>query len=820
MITTETAKLYTSTEPQTTIFEINKFGIVERCYGCGEDCTGELLSKVLGTQKEVFNSFFSKVLESEKQGLESFFSQKNGINVHVRFMGRREETFLFIRTKTEWDSPSYSSSIFPELFQVLDSSGKILFTNRNWRDKIGFTKELDKGKLYFPHLLLPEFIPKYEELIENFESSLINESKVWGLKTENGDPIFVECNAERKIVNGKQAMFCKLMDITNNVSALQRVNDQSARIEAIFQSGTVLFWSVNRNKALTSFNQAYSKTIETHYGIKPEINTDLTKPKKKFASAEYHDFWNEKYDLVFETNERINFLTKTKDLKGNVFFREIYLNPISVGGLVTEVAGLALDVSDQKIGEQKFREQSNKINTIFNSSQHMIWSIDNQSRLTFFNDFYKEKIDKRFKTDISIGDHILETSSKVDSRESDFWSGKYNNVFSGQKERFELKFQSSLGKQYATEVFLSPIYSEEGAVAEVAGISQEITYKKVAEKKLKSQAAKIQAIFDSSVTLIWSIDADYHIVSYNRVFADQHKKLLRKEVSIGTNFLELLKGHINGEVHTVLTQIFEGAFQGQKQQFEGKLKSSSGADVWLETFFNPIYGEQNEIKEISCMSYDVTTKKQIEQKMQESLNEKEILLQEVHHRVKNNLQVISSILNLQTSYVQDENTLDILKESQNRIKSMSFIHESLYQTKDFSGIEFTGYLLSLANNLIHSYSLEIGKVRLRTDFEETFLSLDQAIPCGLIVNELISNSLKYAFDHKETGEVYISAKSIDRLMLLTIADNGKGLPENIDYKNSDSLGLQLVYTLADQLDAEVKVSCLEGTKYLITFEKQ
>ena len=162
MITTETAKLYTSTEPQTTIFEINKFGVVERCYGCGEDCTGELLSKVLGTQKEVFNSFFSKVLESEKQGLESFFSQKNGINVHVRFMGRREETFLFIRTKTEWDSPSYSSSIFPELFQVLDSSGKILFTNRNWRDKIGFIKELDKGKLYFPHLLLPEFIPKYE----------------------------------------------------------------------------------------------------------------------------------------------------------------------------------------------------------------------------------------------------------------------------------------------------------------------------------------------------------------------------------------------------------------------------------------------------------------------------------------------------------------------------------------------------------------------------------------------------------------------------------------------------------------------------------
>ncbi len=206
--------------------------------------------------------------------------------------------------------------------------------------------------------------------------------------------------------------------------------------------------------------------------------------------------------------------------------------------------------------------------------------------------------------------------------------------------------------------------------------------------------------------------------------------------------------------------------------------------------------------------------------MLESIREKEILLQEVHHRVKNNLQVISSILNLQSSYVKDQSSLDILRESQNRIKSMSFIHESLYQTRDFSRIEFSDYILSLSNNLIHSYSIEAGKIKLSTDFKKVFLSLDQAIPCGLIVNELVSNALKYAFPQGTTGEISLKIKESDNIIRIHIADNGIGLPADLDVEHSESLGLQLVYTLIDQLDATIEVNSEKGTNYLITFEKQ
>ena len=192
MINTPTAEISAQTGFLTTILEINKSGKVERCYGCEEACSGEMLYEVLGTREEAFSRFFTEVRDSEKQGLESFFSGENGITSHLRFMGRRDDTYLFIRTKSEWDHPDKSKSNFTELLQVLDPSGKILFTNRNWRDKIGFATELEKGDLSFAHLLLPEFLPKYEEHLRNFDAPLTKEAKVWGLKTEKGDNILKE----------------------------------------------------------------------------------------------------------------------------------------------------------------------------------------------------------------------------------------------------------------------------------------------------------------------------------------------------------------------------------------------------------------------------------------------------------------------------------------------------------------------------------------------------------------------------------------------------------------------------------------------------
>ena len=199
--------------------------------------------------------------------------------------------------------------------------------------------------------------------------------------------------------------------------------------------------------------------------------------------------------------------------------------------------------------------------------------------------------------------------------------------------------------------------------------------------------------------------------------------------------------------------------------------------------------------------------------------EKESLLKEIHHRVKNNLQVISSILNLQSSFVHDDKTLDLLQESRNRIRSMAMIHENLYRTTNFASINFSGYILNLATNLVSTYRLSEEFVELKYEMEQVDLVLDQAIPCGLLVNELITNAIKYAFPNNRKGIITIELKEKGDNIELLISDNGIGLPDNFIIEESDTLGLQLVLTLVEQLDGQIQLMNSPGTEFLIIFEK-
>ncbi len=716
---------------------------------------------------------------------------------------------------------AYASSIIDSSMNMiisLDDSLHIMEFNRTAEKVTGYSKEEMEAK-NISNLLCQNYV---DQIFEAVRKNGIWEGVVEGQK-KNGDKYAAELSLSKlrnrdSIVEG---FLCSMRDISDMEAAERKAKDQEEKISAIFNSGSIIFWTVNSNTALTSFNEAYKKAVYETYGSYPEINKDLNKPKKKFASDTYHAFWTKKYNAVLSRGERINFQTRTENQKGEVHYRDIYLSPIfdSSTGKVKEVAGMAIDITDKRLTERKMTEQSAKIKAIFNASHHMIWSVDEQLNFTSFNEEFEKRMSERHDSRPQLGQSSLEFYEKCRKGSAKNWKNKYQKILMGEKLQFELSTVDCKGKGHLEEVFLSPILNEEGKVVEIAGLAQTVTFKRAAEQKLKEQAAKISAIFDSTAMLIWTVDHQLRIVAYNKVFGKEHYHILGKEVSIGSDFVKGLGSAVNSDQLLRLREFFKKAFDGEKQQFEGVLTDRFGQKRWMETFLNPIYLESGKIKEISCLSYDITDKKEIHHQMMESIHEKEILLQEVHHRVKNNLQVISSILNLQSSYVKDENSLKILRESQNRIKSMSFIHESLYHTRDFSRIEFSDYIKALTSNLIHSYSIGMSTIQLKTDFTQVYLSLDQAIPCGLMVNELISNALKYAFPNDQNGEIQLSLKEKDDRIHLGISDNGVGLPEDLDVENSESLGLQLVYTLADQLEADIKVTSEKGTNYLITFEK-
>lgn len=203
------------------------------------------------------------------------------------------------------------------------------------------------------------------------------------------------------------------------------------------------------------------------------------------------------------------------------------------------------------------------------------------------------------------------------------------------------------------------------------------------------------------------------------------------------------------------------------------------------------------------------------------LKEKEILLKEIHHRVKNNMQVIISLLNLQAANIGDDSMLELYKESQNRIKSMALIHEKLYQSKDLTHIDFPEYVGSLAGYLAQTYLTQSCSVEIATKAPNIPLEYDLVITLGLIVNELVSNSLKYAFEGMDYGRIEISLKKIPgRHLRLCVADNGKGFPDEINFRNVKSLGLQLVCSLTEQIGGSISMNNHVGTKFCILFPQK
>ncbi len=218
------------------------------------------------------------------------------------------------------------------------------------------------------------------------------------------------------------------------------------------------------------------------------------------------------------------------------------------------------------------------------------------------------------------------------------------------------------------------------------------------------------------------------------------------------------------------------------------------------------------------LELELSERKRAEAGIRASLQEKEVLLKEVHHRVKNNLQVISSLLYLQSDKIKDQQALEIFRDSQNRVRSMALIHEKLYQAKDLAKIDLSSYLHSLIGYLFRSYGTNASGIRLQVHAENIFLGIDMAMPCGLIINELVSNALKHAFPAGRNGEISIElSRHNQHGYTLCVRDNGVGIKADMDLDNAPTLGLQLVNTLVQQMDGTVELERNGGTAFNIRF---
>ncbi len=363
---------------------------------------------------------------------------------------------------------------------------------------------------------------------------------------------------------------------------------------------------------------------------------------------------------------------------------------------------------------------------------------------------------------------------------------------------------------------VSPIKDDAGEVIGASSIARNITTSKKMELELQESEEKFREVFNNANDSIFLLPiypdgSQGRFLEVNDV-ACQRLGYTRKEL------LGMVPPDIcTEETRRKLPPLLEKILRRGSGTFEAVTLSRDGGEIPVEVSAHTFNLRGDRM--VLAILRDITRRKKSEVKLRQSLHEKELLLKEIHHRVKNNLMVISSLLNLQSKYIKDKAALEVFRESQHRARSMALIHTMLYQSTDLKCINFGDYITKLTSELFRTYITQ-DNINLNLDVGNVLLDINTSIPLGLIVNELVSNSLKHAFPQGEEGEITVRFHKTNDHYTFQVADTGIGFPEELNYKKTNSLGMRLVNTLTDQLDGEIELDTTQGTIFTINFTEE
>ena len=679
--------------------------------------------------------------------------------------------------------------------------GRFIEVNKALARILGFGSreellELNVSELY----LNPEDRRKFSRKLR--QEGHVRDEKI-ALKKKDGIPINCSISAVSVRNSSGQIRFFDgvIEDVTEQQEAEKALRESEEKFRNIIESSPMgmhlyelqaenrlVFMGANpaADRILQVDNSRFiGKTIEEAFP--PLAQTEI--PTRYREAASLGTFWNTD-QMAYEDGV----------IKGAF---EVYAFQTAPG----RMAAMFLDITQRKRADEALKESKERYQSLFDRSLHGVFIHDfqgcfldaNQAALQMMG-YTREDITRFSFTDLLDEEQLpraLEGITEI--------------LESGRQEKpsvYRLKTKNGGSKWVETEATL--IYKQ-GQPFAIQGIARDITEQKAAEEALRESEEQYRAIFDSFQDVYYRTDRDGLVTLISPSVKTQ----------AGYDPADVL-GHpvTNFYADPDERQIFNDRLKkdGFLNDYELQLLARDGRVIRVSASSKLVMGADGEPVGVEGVLRDITDRKYAEENLKASLKEKEVLLQEIHHRVKNNMQIISSLLNLQSRKLSDPKVVEIFQESRSRIRAMALIHEKLYQSRNLAQVNLAEYIESLYLHLYHMYGVDSSKVKINMDVQEIFLDINTAIPIGLVINELVSNAVKHAFPNGSQGEISLKLSSGDNGgRCLLVKDNGVGLPEGYDIHNPETLGMQLVCDLVAQVNGSIQVDASSGTTFHVSF---
>jgi PAS domain S-box-containing protein len=744
---------------------------------------------------------------------------------------RKMDEEAAIKAAKDWE---YTFDAVPDLIAIIDSNYRVVRANRAMATKLGLTPDECIGLTCY-HIVHgtenpPSFCPQRRLLKDRVEHiTEVHEDKLGGDFIVSTSPLY---DSEGKLIGSIYVA----RDISERRVMEEALRQSEEKYRNIVETANEGIFVLNAELKVTYANKRTAEmlgyTLREILGrhVIDFINEDCLLTARKNFEKRLKGV-NENFELKLRCKDGLPFWAY---MSGRTL--------LDMDGNFLGTLGMLTDINGRKQAEIELLENEMHFRTLAVNSPDLITRYDRQYRHIYANPAVE------ISYDTPLAEIIGRTQGDLgrDIKKVKLWEEHLESVFITGKAKTIEYYISDKGKKYYFNTKIVPEFVNDKVVS-VLTISRDITEIKEAEAKLKEtlhnldnlinerteelreSEEKYRSIVETANEGIGIIDNEFKITYANKRMADMLGYTL--EEGIGRSIWNFL----SEESKAIVKLNLEKKLLGIDDSYELKLLRKDGSPVWTSLNSKSLFDKQGKYLGSISMFTNITKRKEAEQALAEiELARKK----EIHHRIKNNLQVISSLLDLQADKfrnrknIKDLEVLEAFRESQDRVISMALIHEELYRDGGLEKLNFIQYVKELSENLFNTYTIGNNNIRLKRDFEnDAFFDMDVAVPLGMLINELITNSFKHAFSGRNEGEIQIKLRRENfrenfentgeslksTTFALTISDNGMGIPENLEIAELNSLGLQLVVSLVDQLDGKLEINRKNGTEFIIRF---